>query len=107
MFVFIIFLNIRFQCDSRCMKVKKLTKEEEIIATTDEAKCENEDHWLPETAIPESKNSIKPKFSKEEIAKKRTDRRKFEVSLSLVSLFRMIGSELVTYISTFKSLQHE
>ena len=78
------------------MKVKKLTKEE-IIATTDDAKCENENHWLPETAISESTNSSKPKFSKEEIAKKQIDRRKFEVSLSLEFLSPMLGSGLITY----------
>ena len=69
------------------MKVKKLTKEEVTTATEEQKRkttaeqTEDEDHWLPQAVIQGLKNTSKPESSRDEIAKKRVDRRKFEVSL--------------------------
>ncbi|CAB4007235.1 regulator of telomere elongation helicase 1-like, partial [Paramuricea clavata] len=66
-------------CDASCMKVKKLTKEEVTMATEEQKRkttaeqTENEDHWLPQAVIQGLKNTSKPEFSREEIAKKRVD----------------------------------
>jgi hypothetical protein len=68
------------------MKVKKLTKEEVTTATEEQKRkttaeqTEDEDHWLPQAVIQGLKNTSKPESSREEIARKRVDRRKFKVS---------------------------
>jgi hypothetical protein len=88
----IIFINICFQCDPRSMKVKKLGKDENIPETENAKKVEKEVHWLPQTAIQDTKNTSKPRLTKGEIAKKRIDRRKYIPPFFVVAL--CIGRDL-------------
>ena len=66
------------------MKVRKLTKEE-IAAAEQKPKQmitmnhnEQENHWMPQDVIQESKNKNKTALPKQVVVKKRIDKRKFQ-----------------------------
>ena len=66
------------------MKVRKLTKEE-IVAAEQKPKqmttmnhSEQENHWMPQDVIQESKNKNKTALPKQVVVKKRIDKRKFQ-----------------------------
>ena len=79
------------------MKVRKLTKEE-IVAAEQKSKqmttmnhSEQENHWMPQDVIQESKNKNKTALPKQVVVKKRIDKRKFQ-TVKIHMLFLTLGN---------------
>ena len=78
------------------MKVRKLTKEE-IVAAEQKPKqmttmnhSEQENHWMPQDVIQESKNKNKTALPKQVVVKKRIDKRKFQ-TVKIHILYQVYG----------------